>query len=86
MMDMVFYVINGSNNESEVFQFDSIDEAVDKAAIIWNHLTNKERLNRELIVAFGTPTLEEVKNGYLPAEGYDIYHKYEWQKEEKYAE
>ena len=86
MMDMekkkqrkyIFYVINESNNESEVFQFDKLDEAVDKADIIWNHLTTQERLNRYLSVAFGTPTREEVKNGYLPAEGYDIFHKYEW--------
>ena len=33
----MFYVINESNNEDEVFQFDKPDEAVDKADIIWNH-------------------------------------------------
>ena len=73
----MFYVINESNNESEVFQFDKPDEAVDKADIIWNHLTTQERLNRELVVAFGTPTHEEIENGYLPEEGYYTYHKYE---------
>ena len=73
----VFYVINKSNNEDEVFLFDTLDEAVDKADIIWNHLTNQERLNRELIVAFGTPTREEIENGYLPEVGYNIYHKYQ---------
>ena len=72
----MFYVINKSNNEDEVFQFDKLDEAVDKADIIWNHLTTQERLNRELVVAFGTPTHEEIENGYLPAEGYSIYMKY----------
>ena len=74
----MFYVINKSNNEDDVFQFAELDDAVDKADIIWNHLTNQERLNRELIVAFGTPTREEIENGYLPAEGYNTYHKYEW--------
>ena len=72
----MFYVINGSNNESEVFQFDSIEEAVDKADIIWNHLTTQERLNRVLVVAFGTPTHEEIENGYLPELGYSIFMKY----------
>ena len=72
----MFYVINGSNNESDVFQFDSIDEAVDKADIIWNHLNSQERLNRELVVGFGTPTHEEIENGYLPAEGYSIFMEY----------
>ena len=73
----MFYVINESNNEDEVFQFDKLDEAVDKADIIWNHLTIQERLNRELVVAFGTPTREEFKNGYLPEVGYNTYHKYQ---------
>ena len=73
----MFYVINKSNNEDEVFQFDKLDEAVDKADIIWNHLTIQERLNRELVVAFGTPTREEFKNGYLPEVGYNTYHKYQ---------
>ena len=72
----MFYVINGSNNESEVFLFDSIDEAVDKAEIIWNHLTTQERLNRGLVVAFGTPTYLEIENGYLPELGYSIFKKY----------
>ena len=72
----MFYVINESNNDAEVFQFDSLYEAIDKADIIWGHLTNKERLNRYLVVAFGTPTREEIENGYLPAEGYSIYMKY----------
>ena len=72
----MFYVINESNNESEVFLFDSIDEAVDKADIIWNHLTTQERLNRELVVAFGTPTDLEIENGYLPELGYSIFKKY----------
>ena len=73
----MFYVINESNNEDEVFQFDKPDEAVDKADTIWSHLTNGERLNRNLVVAFGTPTHEEFENGYLPEEGYYTYHKYE---------
>ena len=73
----MFYVINESNNDAEVFQFDKLDEAVDKADMIWNHLTIQERLTRELVVAFGTPTREEFENGYLPAEGYYTYHKYE---------
>ena len=74
----MFYVINKSNNDVDVYQFDSLNEAIDKADIIWRNLTNKERLNRELVVAFGTPTREEFENGYLPAEGYNTYHKYEW--------
>ena len=60
------------------YQFDSLYEAILKADIIWGNLTNRERLNRYLVVAFGTPTREEFKNGYLPAEGYNTYHKYQW--------
>ena len=73
----MFYVINESNNESEVFQFDNLYEAIDKADTIWSHLTNGERLNRNLVVAFGTPTRKEFENGFLPEEGYYTYHKYE---------
>ena len=76
--EYMFYVIDELNNDVDVFQFDSLYEAIDKADIIWRHLTNRERLNRKLVVAFGTPTNLEIENGYLPAEGYDIYHKYEW--------
>ena len=59
-----------------VYQFDSLYEAILKADIIWRNLTNRERLNRYLVVAFGTPTREEFKNGYLPEVGYNIYHRY----------
>ena len=58
------------------YQFDSLYEAILKADIIWRNLTNRERLNRYLVVAFGTPTREEFKNGYLPEVGYNIYHRY----------
>ena len=64
--------------KSDIYQFDSLYEAILKADIIWGNLTNRERLNRDLVVAFGTPTREEFKNGYLPAEGYNTYHKYQW--------
>ena len=74
----MFYVIDEANNDVDVYQFDGLYEAVDKADIIWGNLTNRERLNRYLVVAFGTPTREEFKNGYLPEEGYYTYHKYEW--------
>ena len=74
----VYYVVDDSKYDVDVYQFDNLDEAVDKAGIIWNHLTNQERLNRELVVAFGTPTDLEIENGYLPEDGYNIYHKYQW--------
>ena len=73
----MFYVIDESNNDIDVYQFDSLYEAIDKADIIWGNLTKRERLNRYLVVAFGTPTREEFENGYLPEEGYYTYHKYE---------
>ena len=73
----VFYVVDDSRYDVDVYQFDSLYEAIDKADIIWGNLTNKERLNRDLVVAFGTPTHEEFENGYLPEEGYYTYHKYE---------
>ena len=69
----VYYVVDGAD---DVYQFDSLYDAIDKADIIWRSLTNWERLDRELVVAFGTPTREELKNGYLPEEGYNIYHRY----------
>ena len=81
----IYYVVDDSKYDVDVYQFDSLYEAILKADIIWRNLTNRERLNRYLVVAFGTPTWEEFKNGYLPAEGYNTYHKYVWQKEEKYA-
>ena len=74
----VYYVVDDSKYDVDVYQFDSLYEAILKADIIWRNLTNRERLNRYLVVAFGTPTREEFKNGYLPAEGYNTYHKYEW--------
>ena len=74
----VYYVVDDSKYDVDVYQFDSLYEAILKADIIWGNLTNRERLNRYLVVAFGTPTREEFKNGYLPAEGYNTYHKYEW--------
>ena len=74
----VYYVVDDSKYDVDVYQFDSLYEAILKADIIWRNLTNRERLNRELVVAFGTPTREEFKNGYLPEEGYNTYHKYEW--------
>ena len=74
----VYYVVDDSRYDVDVYQFDSLYEAILKADIIWRNLTNRERLNRYLVVAFGTPTREEFKNGYLPAEGYNTYHKYEW--------
>ena len=74
----IFYVVDDSKYDVDVYQFDSLYEAILKADIIWRNLTNRERLNRYLVVAFGTPTREEFKNGYLPAEGYNTYHKYEW--------
>ena len=78
----VYYVVDSCKNgvdifDVDVYQFDSLYEAIDKADIIWGNLTNKERLNRELVVAFGTPSREEFENGYLPEEGYYTYHKYE---------
>ena len=73
----VFYVVDDSRYDVDVYQFDSLYEAIDKADIIWGNLTNKERLNRDLVVAFGTPTHEEFENGYLPEVGYYTYHKYE---------
>ena len=73
----VYYVVDDSRYAVDVYQFDSLYEAIDKADIIWGNLTNKERLNRDLVVAFGTPTREEFENGYLPEEGYYTYHKYE---------
>ena len=73
----MFYVIDEANNDVDVYQFDSLYEAIDKADIIWGNLTKRERLNRYLVVAFGTPTREEFENGYLPEEGYYTYHKYE---------
>ena len=74
----VYYVVDDSKYDVDVYQFDSLYEAILKADIIWRNLTNRERLNRYLVVAFGTPTREEFKNGYLPEEGYYTYHKYEW--------
>lgn len=74
----VYYVVDDSKYDIDVYQFDSLYEAILKADIIWRNLTNRERLNRYLVVAFGTPTREEFKNGFLPAEGYYTYHKYEW--------
>ena len=74
----VYYVVDDSKYDVDVFQFDSLYEAILKADIIWRNLTNRERLDRKLVVTFGAPTREEFKNGYLPAEGYNIYHKYEW--------
>ena len=73
----MFYVVDDSKYDVDVYQFDSLYEAIDKADIIWGNLTNKERLNRELVVAFGTPTREEFENGFLPEEGYNTYHKYQ---------
>ena len=74
----VYYVVDDSKYDVDVYQFDSLYEAILKADIIWGNLTNRERLNRYLVVAFGTPTRKEFKNGYLPDEGYYTYHKYEW--------
>ena len=74
----VYYVVDDSKYDVDVYQFDSLYEAILKADIIWGNLTNRERLNRYLVVAFGTPTREEFENGYLPEEGYYTYHKYEW--------
>ena len=74
----MFYVVDDSKYDVNVYQFDSLYEAILKADIIWRNLTSRERLNRDLVVAFGTPTREEFKNGYLPAEGYNTYHKYQW--------
>ena len=74
----VYYVVDDSKYDVDVYQFDSLYEAILKADIIWRNLTNRERLGRYLVVAFGTPTREEFKNGYLPEEGYYTYHKYEW--------
>ena len=74
----IYYVIDDSKYDVDVYQFDSLYEAILKADIIWGNLTNRERLNRYLVVAFGTPTREEFENGYLPEEGYNIYHKYQW--------
>ena len=74
----IYYVVDDSKYDVDVYQFDSLYEAILKADIIWRNLTNRERLDRKLVVAFGTPTREEFKNGYLPAEGYHTYHKYEW--------
>ena len=80
----IYYVVDDSckydvdKYDVNVYQFDSLYEAILKADIIWRNLTNRERLNRKLVVAFGTPTREEFKNGYLPAEGYNTYHKYVW--------
>ena len=74
----VYYVVDDSKYDVDVYQFDSLYEAILKADIIWGNLTNRERLNRYLVVAFGTPNREEFENGYLPAEGYNTYHKYEW--------
>ena len=73
----VYYVVDDSKYDVDVYQFDSLYEAIDKADIIWGNLTNRERLNRYLVVAFGTPSREEFENGYLPEEGYYTYHKYE---------
>lgn len=74
----VYYVVDDSRYDVDVYQFDSLYEAILKADIIWGNLTNRERLNRYLVVAFGTPTREEFKNGFLPDVGYYTYHKYEW--------
>ena len=74
----VYYVVDDSRYDVDVYQFDSLYEAILKADIIWGNLTNRERLNRYLVVAFGTPTREEFKNGYLPEVGYNIYHRYQW--------
>ena len=84
----VYYVVDDSGKYNVVddsykydvhaYQFDSLYEAILKADIIWRNLTNRERLNRYLVVAFGTPTREEFKNGFLPEVGYTIYHRYEW--------
>ena len=74
----VYYVVDDSKYDVDVYQFDSLYEAIYKADIIWSNLTNRERLNRYLVVAFGTPTREEFKNGYLPEDGYNTYHKYQW--------
>ena len=74
----MFYVVDDSRYDVDVYQFDSLYEAILKADIIWGNLTNRERLNRDLVVAFGTPTREEFENGYLPEVGYNIYHRYQW--------
>ena len=74
----IYYVVDDSKYDVDVYQFDSLYEAILKADIIWRNLTNRERLNRELVVAFGTPTRKEFKNGCLPEAGYNIYHKYQW--------
>ena len=74
----VYYVVDDSKYDVDVYQFDSLYEAILKADIIWRNLTNRERFDRKLVVAFGTPTREEFKNGYLPECGYYTYHKYEW--------
>ena len=73
----VYYVVDDSKYDVDVYKFDSLYEAIDKADIIWGNLTNKERLNRDLVVAFGTPNREEFENGFLPEMGYNTYHKYE---------
>ena len=74
----VYYVVDDSKYDVDVYQFDSLYEAILKADIIWRNLTNRERFNRYLVVAFGAPTREEFKNGFLPEVGYNIYHRYEW--------
>ena len=73
----IYYVVDDSKYDVDVYQFDSLYEAIDKADIIWGNLTKRERLNRYLVVAFGTPNRDEFEYGYLPAEGYYTYHKYE---------
>ena len=74
----VYYVVDDSKYDVDAYQFDSLYEAVLKADIIWRNLTNRERLDRYLVVSFGTPTREEFKNGFLPEVGYNIYHRYGW--------
>ncbi len=74
----IYYVVYDSKYDVDIYQFDSLYEAVDKADIIWGNLTRQERLNRYMVVAFGTPTREEFENGYLPEDGYNTYHKYQY--------
>lgn len=78
LQNYIYYVVDDSRYDVDIYQFDSLYEAIDRADIIWENLTNRERLNRYLVVAFGTPTREEFENGYLPEVGYNIYHKYQW--------
>lgn len=71
------YLVDTKDGDTDVYQFDSIDEAMDAASDKWNHLTQKEKISRaEFYVGYGVPTREEYVNGLLPETGITVTYKF----------